>query len=45
MRRLIKKIPVPRHIFPIASVLSNCLHLVIQIALLLGHRAGVRPGR
>ena len=33
---LIKKVPVPRQIFPIASVLANGLHLIIQIALLLG---------
>jgi ABC-type polysaccharide/polyol phosphate export permease len=33
---LIKRVPVPREVVPITTVLACCIHLLVQIALLLG---------
>jgi len=41
---LIKRIPVPREVVPIATVLSTCIHLGIQILLLLAAAILIGPG-
>jgi len=33
--RLVKKVVLPREIVPVSTALANCIHLLIQIALLL----------
>jgi len=43
---LVKRVPVPRQMFPVAGVLSNAVHLLIQLALLfvMAWGYGYRPG-
>ena len=41
---LVKRVPVPRDVLPIAAVLACCLHLAIQIALLLAMVLGFDLG-
>lgn len=32
---LVKRVPLPRVLLPVASVLANCIHMLIQLAILL----------
>jgi ABC-type polysaccharide/polyol phosphate export permease len=41
---LMKRVPIPREIVPIAAVLGNCPHLAIQIGLLLAFTLGFGDG-
>jgi ABC-type polysaccharide/polyol phosphate export permease len=41
---IIKRVPVPREVIPIATVLGNCVHLLIQILLLLTFALGAGLG-
>jgi ABC-type polysaccharide/polyol phosphate export permease len=41
---VIKRVPVPRELIPIATVLGNSVHLLVQIGLLLAFTLGFRLG-
>ena len=41
---IIRRVPIPRELVPVATVFGNCLHLLIQIALLLAFALGSGKG-